>query len=1017
MRQQSIVIALILSLTSMALAPIFMDEVGAIAADSLWGSTDLGSQVTPTPGDYQRTRLVSDGEGGAFIVWEEESSSGIHAIVAQHINSTGFPTWRGNSKVVSPSHNQQTWPQIVSDGQGGAIVLWHEQSLLDDFVLAQRLSPSGDFPWGPNARPVCTATGHHLFGQAQSDGQGGVIAAWHNLSGNGNILAQRLNMTGDRQWRTTGVPICTASGFQMALKMASDGNGGAIIVWHDYRNTSAAVFAQKVNLTGAVQWAGNGTPITSTGGSPQVVSDGSGGAYIFWQDTRNGPTDIFAQRVAPDGTPRWNSTGVAVSIADFIQQFYSISEFVDLISYPVVPDGSGGAIVIWGDSSATNGNDLLPYAQRVDRNGTMLWAPNGVPLGLTDARNTVAVADGSGGVIVAMSGPSNYNDYIQLQRLNSSGVLKWGSNGTGVRRAGETQSWPDALCDGRGNAIVAWTNTFSSHNSIISANRFGMRITSADPPEAVEDAPYSNHFESNDNANTTWSVRTEADWLAINASTGMLSGKPDNSDVGSWEVSVTADDGGSYDILDFTLSVVNVPPSFIGMHSNLSVLEDEQLWLDIDSSDEAAGPTFYILFSEQDWLSLDPLTGVLSGIPSNAHVGDNVVNITVNDGNGASARGSIVVTVQNVNDPPTMLTTGLPPAVEDSPYSALCQAVDIDPTRDALGWQLATDAAWLSIDRTSGQLSGTPGDIDPGNHWANVTVEDGNGGSDSRNFTLGVSNVNDAPSWKVVLADAELTEGQDFAEVALAGDPDIGDSVTYSLSSEPPCGARIDVTSGAVVWNNVTGGLYMFDLTASDGNASISHHFNLSVIQNAAPPVNHPPVLDPIPDGKASVGQELRIQFSGHDEDSGDQPLLSFHLVESPAGAVLSGNGTMLWLPRESQAGTCLFTVSVSDGKNNTSESFRVMVTKATSTGKDNGPETGPLYAAIAILLTLSIVMPVLVYLAMRRKGRGGRSIDAQQAAPPGFMGGQPLASPPPPPAGQYPSSPPALPPLPPPEP
>ena len=583
----------------------------------------------------------------------------------------------------------------------------------------------------------------------------------------------------------------------------------------------------------------------------------------------------------------------------------------------------------------------------------------------------------------------------------------------------ETQSWPDAFCDGRGNAIVAWTNSFSTSQSIICANRFGMRISPADPPAAVEDAIYSYDFESNDNANTTWSVQTGADWLAINAFTGMLSGIPDNSDVGSWQVNVTADDGGSYEILHFTLDVVNVPPSFNGLPSNLSVLEDEQLWLDIDSSDEAAGPTFYILTSEQDWLSLDPLTCILSGTPSNAQVGDNMVDVSVNDGHGASASGSILLTVQNVNDPPTIMTTGLPPAVEDSPYSALCQAVDIDPTRDALGWQLATDAAWLTINGTGGQLSGTPGDRDPGNFWANVTVEDGNGGRDSRNFTLGVSNVNDAPFWKLVLADAELLEGQDYTEFALAGDPDFGDVVAYSLSSEPPCGARINVTSGILEWNNVTEGVYKLNLTASDGNASISQRFNLSIFLEAVPPppVNHPPVLDPILDMKAVVGRELRIQVSGHDEDSADQALLRFMLVAAPEGAVLSENGTLLWLPKEGQTGTGLFTVSISDGKNNTSQSFRVTVTRATYPGKDNGPDIGPLYAAIALLLTLSIVMPLLVYLAMRRMGRGGGPVDAPQAAPRQPPGSQPPAGLSPPPAEASSTGPPALPPLPPPEP
>jgi len=54
--------------------------------------------------------------------------------------------------------------------------------------------------------------------------------------------------------------------------------------------------------------------------SPEIVSDGSGGAIIAWQDKRSGSYDIYAQRVNATGALQWSpSTGVPVCTAAFDQ--------------------------------------------------------------------------------------------------------------------------------------------------------------------------------------------------------------------------------------------------------------------------------------------------------------------------------------------------------------------------------------------------------------------------------------------------------------------------------------------------------------------------------------------------------------------------------------------------------------------------------------------------------------------------------------------------------------------------
>jgi len=192
--------------------------------------------------------------------------------------------------------------------------------------------------WTTDGVPICTASGHQSGPTIVSDGLGGAIITWQDYrSGNYDIYAQRVSSTGVVLWTTNGVPICTASDDQWSPTIVSDGLGGAIITWRDFRGGSFGIYAQRVSSTGVVLWTTNGVPIcTASGGQwyPTIVSDGLGGAIITWQDYRSGNYDIYAQRVSSTGVVLWTTNGVPICTASGDQWYPTI-----------VSDGLGGAII------------------------------------------------------------------------------------------------------------------------------------------------------------------------------------------------------------------------------------------------------------------------------------------------------------------------------------------------------------------------------------------------------------------------------------------------------------------------------------------------------------------------------------------------------------------------------------------------------------------------------------------------------------------------------------------------
>jgi hypothetical protein len=104
-----------------------------------------------------------------------------------------------------------------------------------------------------------------------------------------------------------------------------------------------------------------------------------------------------------------------------------------------------------------------------------------------------------------------------------------------------------------------------------------------------------------------------------------------------------------------------------------------------------------------------------------------------------------------------------------------------------------------------------------------------------------------------------------------------------------------------------------------------SGHYEI-VAQVASPP-NRPPHLDPIGNQELTAGEVLQLTFSASDPD-GDP--LTFEVVPLPGNAQLddsgSGQAHFTWSTNDSDVGSHVFTVSVSDGEFQVNETFQVEV-------------------------------------------------------------------------------------------
>jgi hypothetical protein len=198
-------------------------------------------------------------------------------------------------------------------------------------------------------------------------------------------------------------------------------------------------------------------------------------AYAVWNTDGNWVcTQVNDQdrvEVIPDGSGGvimvWEDPRVSASYPDIYAQRFNrfgqamwdvngvgICVYNNIQQYPrIAPDGSGGAYIAWADNRLASGRDI--YAQRLNAAGTAQWTANGVVVCATVGNQVEhdMTADGAGGAILAWEDQRVFSD-VYAQRINSSGNPVWTVNGVEVSSTSYVAK-VKVVSDGKLGAIIA----------------------------------------------------------------------------------------------------------------------------------------------------------------------------------------------------------------------------------------------------------------------------------------------------------------------------------------------------------------------------------------------------------------------------------------------------------------------------------------------------------------------------------------------------------------------------------
>jgi len=417
------------------LATVLLLAPASLHAASSWPSNLNAVYISGSMGtSYSRQdAVIGDDAGGVFIGWPETNTIRVQHKLVSGGNASGWAA-AGVIACNSSFGGSRSYVALARDGGQGVYVAWVDNRPGDiaDIYLHHVLADGTLDPLFPagGMRVTTTASMYDYYPAAVADGAGGVYLTWIADDQNPGPDLQRITRvtasgTFAAGWSSAGLALHTTGTPQFPAALASDGANGAVVVFST-SNTQLRVQRALANGTlDAAHWPADGSIVTSTALNgtyfhPRLFSRNPAETFLCWTDTRAGNNDAYVLRVTPDGIAAgWPATGLAASALAGPQR-----------STVAVPDGTGGALLSWIDTSA---GTARVYAHRVLANAVLdpAWPAGGKLLMTYDliGLEPLAAAATSDGMIVMCYAFEFDTNVYQLQatrvRTDASIPLDW----------------------------------------------------------------------------------------------------------------------------------------------------------------------------------------------------------------------------------------------------------------------------------------------------------------------------------------------------------------------------------------------------------------------------------------------------------------------------------------------------------------------------------------------------------------------------------------------------------------
>jgi hypothetical protein len=341
----------------------------------LWGPDGLTISDDTYSDAFPQAKVTSD--GNVVFAWSDISDAGV--IRVRKVDINGHDLWAPSIKEITSIYGVG-YPRLAETDADGIILLLliHQGSQYYNpyYPYAHKYDVSGNDLWGSGGVLISNAATVPIYTYPDivSDMEGGALSYWYDSRGNVlHVYGQRILAAGTVAWTPNGVVVSTTAG-QIQVEPTGFYNATTkeLMLFYVNKNTDQTiwgVYGQKIDSTGTRQWTNSGSALVPMSDQERGIVNAcridNGAIVSYFEKPAGDLTNALVQAIRIDnsGTPVWLPSPVTMcstlSSKDDLRT--CINQF-------------GQMIGAWQDFRSDPDGDI--YLQNINSDGSLGPLPN-----------------------------------------------------------------------------------------------------------------------------------------------------------------------------------------------------------------------------------------------------------------------------------------------------------------------------------------------------------------------------------------------------------------------------------------------------------------------------------------------------------------------------------------------------------------------------------------------------------------------------------------------------------------
>ncbi|PIS45225.1 MAG: hypothetical protein COT22_06370 [Ignavibacteria bacterium CG08_land_8_20_14_0_20_37_9] len=437
-------------------------------------NSELNTQLVFDSTNPVNISSFEDGNGGAFLFWQDTKSPASANVFFLHFDNYGNVSFRADGKSVSTTSGEKKNPIAAGNNSHTAVVVWNDYSSASRGALyGQLVKSNGILLWNESGLKISGGQNTLVNCGAALDQKNTSYFTFIEKSDAAPteyfLKLQVLSEAGSARFPNDGMLLSKSYSAKNNASVFPDEKGGCFVLWGENENKIYQIHAQYIDDRGKLLWkdavdvSGNSKSIsgyhallakpgllyvywqnigkqktifhqlvTSSGKTllgeqhtlvakqtgnqinPQAALAPDLTLMLSWVNDFNGRKNIYLQKFKLNGKAVWNSEGISIA-----------KTRGDQFGQVIIPGEKGGAILAWLGQTGQSQKPAV-YAQKVSGKKELLWNEEGTPVSIdkySDKSYLSLFSDQKGGVIVLFKEKQKEGTGIYGQRLFSAKTL------------------------------------------------------------------------------------------------------------------------------------------------------------------------------------------------------------------------------------------------------------------------------------------------------------------------------------------------------------------------------------------------------------------------------------------------------------------------------------------------------------------------------------------------------------------------------------------------------------------